>query len=315
MKTIIKILIPVCIVIFILFERESTLTQMKQAYRNMYPVLKLQLIAIHGIKQLDSDSKEQFDLSGMLFYNGMILAVADKEWNRSIYRIHDKGKTFSYDPYTELCPGFSLDLEGIEFSENGFYLIDETTSDVYEVTGKSCEMHKLSIPWDRYNIDKSAWGNKGFEGIAYDGKNLLLYLAKEREPARIFCVDLKKMIISEPFTEFLSSVKETDISELKYEKGYLYMLERKEGLITRINIKTGDIISASFLDYEYKNGQRLYKNKNPQYGMAESFIFKDNEIWIGLDNNGNNVSEYGKSMGLNEGNKTAILVFKRPGGF
>jgi len=49
--------------------------------------------------------------------------------------------------------------------------------------------------------------------------------------------------------------------------------------------------------------------------MAEAFILKGNEIWIGLDNNGDSVSGYGKSMGLKEGNKTAILVFHRPKSF
>jgi hypothetical protein len=49
--------------------------------------------------------------------------------------------------------------------------------------------------------------------------------------------------------------------------------------------------------------------------MAEAFILTPDEIWIGFDNNGDPVSEYGKSLGLKEGNETAIIIFKRPRGF
>ena len=54
---------------------------------------------------------------------------------------------------------------------------------------------------------------------------------------------------------------------------------------------------------------------NFHLGMTEGFILRDNEIWIGTDNNGDQVSDYGKSVGLKAGNKTAIFVFKRPKGF
>ena len=84
--------------------------------------------------------------------------------------------------------------------------------------------------------------------------------------------------------------------------------------MTKIDVKSNQKYSVSFRHIVFKDGQRLFKNKNPEYGMAEALLLTENEIWIGLDNNGDNVSKYGKSIGLN-GNKPAILIFKRPEGF
>ena len=315
MKTFIKILIPTCILVLLIYSFRNCSKQVQVDRNETHPVIKLELLSPYGIKQLESGSDERFDLSGMVCHKGMILAVADKEWNRFIYRIEDRGMTFSCTPYLELCPVNETDLEGIDYADGRFYLAEENKSDVYEVSQNFCEMKKLEIPWDKYGIDRSGWGNKGLEAVTLDTVNSILYLAKEREPRHIFRIDLKNMEITEPFRKQLSAMAGTDITDLKFEKGFLYMLERRMGRITRINIKTGELLSASFQDYVFKNGQRLFKNSNPEYGMAEAFILKGNEIWIGLDNNGDSVSGYGKSMGLKEGNKTAILVFHRPKSF
>ncbi len=276
---------------------------------------KLEFIPQFSIKQLSSEKNERFDLSGMVNFHGKLLVIADKDWDKFIYQINDNTETFSYSSFQELCPDFNIDIEGIDYSNNRFYLIEEYTSDVYEVFIGSCKMRKLDIPWEKFGIDRSNWGNAGFEGIAIDGVNQILYLAKEREPRNIFRVDLKTMDISEPFKAQLAEGGGHDISDMKYENGYLYIMERGLGQITRINIETKEKVSVSYQYFDYKDGKRLFQNENPQFGMTEAFAFIKNEIWIGIDNNGNPVSEYGKSIGLKEGNKTAILIFKRPIGF
>lgn len=309
---IIKTVLPVLVVLPLIYLHGKEKAQAQQVNAGKHPPLKLELVSI---KQLQPGNKRQLDLSGMVYYRDMVLAIADKEWDRYIYRINDRGKYFSCDEFYALCPSFRLDLEGIEAGINAFYFIEEYTSDVYEVNPGSCKMSKVPIPWSKYGIDRSGWGNAGLEGIAYDKMKGILYLAKERDPVRLFRLDIGNMDITEPFTEQLGRTGVKDISELKYEKDFIYFLERADGKITRLNIRNGEMLSASFFDYEYKNGMRLYMNSNPQYGMAEAFIFKGKEIWIGLDNNGKPVSEYGRSMGLDEGNRTVILIFKRPEGF
>jgi hypothetical protein len=281
--------------------------------QNVNPTLEL--IPKEGVKQLVPVKNVRFDLSGMVLLQDKIIAIADKDWDKYIYQIEVQSTNFDYIHFIDICPDFELDIEGIDFCNNHFYLLDEGRNEVYEVFPGSCKLNKLIVPWDEYGIERKNWGNKGFEGIAIDGSNQIMYLAKEREPRRIFEINLKNMAISEPFIKELNDGGGHDISELKYENGFLYILERGLGQITRLNIKTKEKVSVTYQNYVFKNGQRWFKNQNPQYGMAEAFILKENEIWLGIDNNGDPVSKFGKDYGLKDGINTAILVFIRPKGF
>jgi hypothetical protein len=276
---------------------------------------KFKLKDQNSVKQLIASDDKRFDLSGIVEYKGMVLGIADKDWNTHIYKIDTSQNNFKISSFLQLCPGVELDLEGIECFNNKFYLIEETQSEVYIIEPDKCDMVKLEIPWQTYGIDCSNWGNKGLEGIAIDSENQILYLAKEREDRNIFRIDLKTMEMTEPFAKQLKSGPGHDISDLKFENGNLYLLERGLGQITRFNCRTGEKFSFSFQELEYKDGQRMFSNENPQFGMAEALLLTPDEIWIGYDNNGDPVSEYGKSLGLKEGNKTAIIIFKRPKGF
>jgi hypothetical protein len=276
---------------------------------------KFKLKDQNSVKQLITSDDNRFDLSGFVKYNEKVLAIADKSWNTNIYRIDTSLNNFQISSFLQLCTNVELDLEGIEYANSKFYLIEEMQSEVYIVEPGKCEMVKLEIPWQSYGIDRSNWGNKGFEGIAIDSANQILYLAKEREERNIFRIDLKTMEMTEPFAKQLKTGSGHDISDMKYENGNMYILERGLGQITRFNCRTGEKFSFSFQELEYKDGQRMFSNDNPEYGMAEALLLTPDEIWIGYDNNGDPVSDYGKSLGLAEGNKTAIIIFKRPKGF
>ncbi|MCF6242729.1 MAG: SdiA-regulated domain-containing protein, partial [Bacteroidales bacterium] len=269
----------------------------------------------NGIKQLKQDKKERFDLSGICEFKNKIYVVADKNKNNYLYKIDTTTNSFGIYPEKTLCPDRKIDFEGIAVYKNKFFLINEWFDNVLMVTD-SCKLKDINIEWERAGIDNKDWGNKGLEGIAFDEKNGFLYLAKEREPRRIFKIDLKTGIISEPFKKVLANQTiGYDISDMKFENGYLYILERSSGTVIRIDVKTNKTISYSYQHIVYKNGQRIFSNKFPQYGMAEALLLTKDEIWIGLDNNGDPVSEYGKSLGLQEGNSTVILIFKRPDNF
>jgi len=276
---------------------------------------KFDLKSKNAIKQLDSYDNKRFDLSGIVQVEGNVFVIADKEWNKYIYRLDTSLNNFTISGYQQFNFDGIPDIEGIEYSNDKFYLIDESGNDVYSIKKNESRLEKLKIPWENYDVDRSDWGNKGFEGIAIDGQNQILYLAKEREPRRIFRIDLRTMEMSEPFINALKIGGGHDISDLKYENGFLYILERGLGLITRINCRTGERMSFSFQDLVYKWGQRIYKNDNPEFGMAEALLLTPDEMWIGFDNNGDPVSDYGKSLGLKEGNKCSIIIFKRPKGF
>ncbi len=269
----------------------------------------------NGVKQFEQDKNERFDLSGICEFENKIFVVGDKIWNNFIYRVDIGTNSFKIEAEKILCPDRKIDFEGIDVYMNKFFLINEWYDNVLMLTD-SCKLKDINIEWERAGINNKDWGNKGLEGIAFDSKNGFLYLAKEREPRRIFRINLKTGIIGEPFKKVLANQTiGYDISDMKYENGYLYILERSSGTVIRIDVKTNKTFSYSFQHIVYKNGERIFKNSTPQYGMAEALLLTKNEIWIGLDNNGDPVSKYGKSLGLKEGNNTVILIFERPEGF
>jgi hypothetical protein len=105
-----------------------------------------------------------------------------------------------------------------------------------------------------------------------------------------------------------------DISDLKFENGFLYVLERNDNLVVKLDANSLEVISK----VSYKNTCSLREGKlysNSKYGMAEALLLTSDEIWIGLDNNGLPFSDYAqKTYGLT-GNSPVIIRFKRPAGF
>jgi len=279
-------------------------------------IIKLNLIKNNPIKQLELPDNERFDLSGIVFNGKDIFVNADKKWNNKIYRIDTTSNSFKIISEIKLCPKSKIDFEGVEFFNNNFYLIEEWENNVFKIDPTDCKLEKLKINWKNLNINDDDWGNKGLEGLAIDCKNEVLYLAKERQPRRIFKINLNNNEISEPFKDILTIQKQGyDISDMKFENDFLYILERGRGLVTKINTTTKETKSLSFNHIVFKNGQRIYTNKNQEYGMAEALLLTKTQIWIGLDNNGDYISEYGKSLGLKHNNKPIILIFERPDDF
>lgn len=276
----------------------------------------LKLIGRTGVKQLKSIGNKRFDLSGIAIYNNKVFVVADKKWNNRIYRVDTSFNTFTIKPIIPVCPDNKIDFEGIDVCGEQIYLIEEWYDNAYKLNPDSCNLEKLELKWEDYGIYRSGWGNKGLEGIAVDCANEILYLAKERQPRRLFEIDLKSGKITEPFKKLMEAqIAGDDISDMKFENGNLYILERGRGQVTRINTETKETLSYSFQNIVLKDGKRIFDNRNSEYGMAEALLLTKNQIWIGIDNNGDRVSLYGKTLGLKENNNTVILIFERPEGF
>lgn len=284
--------------------------------QNPQQIIDLELIPNNPIKQLETTYDKRFDLSGITLFNDRVYVIADKEWDNHIYRLDTGATSFKVTSVRELCIDYATDFEGIDRCDGKFYLIDESRNNVYMGEMISCDLVQIPVAWEKLNIDRSTWGNKGLEGLAYDCEKKLLYLGKEREPRRIFLINLTNNEISEPFADIINSDEVGyDIGDMKYENGNLYILERGRGLVTRIDTKTKQFFSVSYQQIVLKNKQRLYNNSSYKFGMAEALMLTEDQIWIGLDNNGDEVSDYGKSIGLKPGNKPVIFIFKRPQGF
>ena len=139
-----------------------------------------------------------------------------------------------------------------------------------------------------------------------------MYLTKERQPRDIISVDMNTWKIIDRFD--IPQNESNDFSDAKYENGHLYILERNGNYISKINIDSKEVVEK----YHYKHVASHPEGKlfePSKYGMAEALLLLDDEIWIGLDNNGLFVSQFAKETYQLKGNEPIILKFKRPKGF
>lgn len=307
------------LIVFILFlviyscqnSIDTKKTQENENKEQKEELTELELIKENPIKQLESSSLTRFDLSGICISNDSLYIVADKAWNKAIYKIETLGKKINISSEKEICISGKIDFEGIDADDTNFYIINERKSEVYLKNKHSCSINILNIDWKQINIKPKDWKNKGLEGIALDKENQILYLIKERGSRKIFSYNLQTSEIKEPFKELFDK-KDGDFTDAKFENGKLYILERNASSILRIDVKTKESYSVSIKNILNPQNKRLYETDNLEYGTAEALLLTKKEIWIGIDNNGEETSSYGQKLGLEKNNKPAIIVFKRP---
>lgn len=275
--------------------------------KNGYP--KLELLSVH---QLEKSDTLNFDFSGITQVDSSIYVVADKPWNTFIYSITFNESIWYVDSARSLVTSERLDLEAIDYCDGAFYLANEFTGTVNVLPEGSKDLLKLPINFEVHQLNPETWRNAGWEGLAVDCENQIMYLVKERQPRNIISVDMNKWKILEQFD--IPQEESNDFSDVKFQNGFLYLLERNGNYVTKVDVAKKEVIQK----YHYKhiashpNG-KLYIDE--KYGMAEALLLLDDEIWIGLDNNGHEVSDHAKKTYQMKGNSPVILKFKRPKGF
>ncbi len=280
---------------------------------------ELKLNKNNAFKQLKRTDEQllRFDLSGIVMVDTNIYIVADKNWNNAIYVADISLNSWTIkDSVVFDSSGYSnIDYEAIDFWDNYFYLADEKNSRVLKISSTG-QCDTLKIDWWKQEIRTQNWGNAGIEGIAISSKENSLYIAKERDPCRIFRYNLKTEKLTEPFDSLLKTLEtRVDISDMKCENGILYAVNRSNCQILRIDIENSSIQTVSYKTTCFPDGMRLYINKIPKFGMIESLLLTKDEIWLGFDNNNDKVSKQGYKLGLKKNREPAILIFKRPKGF
>ncbi len=271
----------------------------------IFDLEELELESIHVLEGYDL----VFDLSGITEIDQHYYVIGDKQHTRQLYQIQLDDHRFRISDSISLGYDQKSDMEGVDYCEkHSVYFTNEENNQAYVFTSTG----RYELLFDSKQLDTSLdWGsNKGLEGIAVDCDNRVLYLAKEREPRFIISYDIEhRKVLNTIFKD-----SKGDISDLKFEGGFLYILERNENIVSKMDVKTNQIVRR----VSYKNTcshprGKLYRNS--KYGMAEALLLTADEIWIGLDNNGLPFSDYAtETYGLT-GNKPVIIKFKRPAGF
>ena len=159
--------------------------------------------------------------------------------------------------------------------------------------------------------------NAGFEGVAIDCENDIAYIAQERSPRGIFKVDLKTQKILETFLFNNETGKRgsNDYADLYFENGFLYMLERNNHLISKYSIKDKKVVSTvSFGKLPNIHLSELYDTGEP-FGLAEGMTMSNDQIYIGIDNNGKPISKKGSELFNLKGSFSSLIIYQRPKGF
>jgi len=219
------------------------------------------------------------------------------------------------------------DLEGMTACGTTHYLINERVRHVLAIEdGKSLKKLPIDFIFAYPDLFKGG-GNAGFEGIAADCEGKILYIAKERDPRMIFKVDMntwkvlevKDVATSDRAGQRVINFKTgiglmeigPDISDLFYQNGYLYLLERNTFEIAKVNPKDFSVVAR--VSY-YRSEKDLYQTGEP-FGLSESLAMTASEIWIGIDNNKMPLSAVAQKQYQVQGNFSSFMVFKRPAGF
>lgn len=274
------------------------------AQSDTYPELELSAMLVL------THYTQNFDLSGIVNIKDKLYVISDQRNSGYLYTIEPGKDHFQITDSTSLGIDEKSDLEAVDYCENfSLFFTDERDNKAYISSMTTGEYREV---FDSGQLPtKLDWGtNKGLEGIAVDCQNKILYLAKEREPRFIITYDLEKKHV----TNITMNDPLGDISDLKYENGFLYILERNENTVAKMDVRFMDVVSkVSYKSTCSHPEGKLYKDS--EYGMGEALLLTPDEIWIGLDNNGLTFSDYAtKTYGL-QGNSPVIIRFKRPEGF
>ncbi|MEO9964637.1 MAG: SdiA-regulated domain-containing protein [Reichenbachiella sp.] len=271
-----------------------------------------QALNLQSVHQFISTDSLNFDFSGIVQKDDSIYVVADKPWNTFIYSIEFDDQGWYVNHKRQIISQQRFDLEAIDFCEGKFFLANEYTGSVYMLNPGEINLQELDINFEEHNLNPGSWKNAGWEGLAIDSQNEIMYLTKERQPRIIIAVDMKSWKIQDQFN--IPQTESNDFADAKFENGYLYLLERNGNYITKINPTTKEVITK----YHYRHiashpDGKLYEPE--KYGMAEALLLTEQEIWVGLDNNGLEVSNHARKVYQLKSKEPVLLKFERPENF
>ena len=252
-----------------------------------------------------------FDLSGIVLHQKKCYVIADKRWNKFIYQIGFDNNQWTVVDQIPFSSDYELDLEAIDQCNGTYYFADERSGKVF-FKPQNGDFTAMEIDYTSIDIDPSSWKNAGWEGMAVDCERNLLYLTKERQPRFIVTVDLASKMALSKFN--IPETESNDFADAKFENGHLYLLERNGNYIAKVDLSTRQVIEK----YHYRHIASHPDGKlfgPTKYGMAEALLLTPDEIWLGLDNNGDSVTPYARRTYQIEGTAPVILKFKRPDGF
>lgn len=293
-------------------------------------------------------AKSDLEISGFAFLDSQkFVFVSDNERDHYLYGVDERKKRFhtpkvvnlrefeGFDAYEKAMEGDQrlhekdrrLDLEGAARCGTDVYLINERLRDVLRFDLSKKAFNRVPLDLMAYPRMLEGGANAGLEGIAIDCEKQIMYLAKEREPRFILTVDMKTWRIifekdlppanraGQRVIDFITGdglmTLTTDFSDLFFRGGFLYVVERSEYQVAKVDPATMTVVAR--VSY-WKTEKDLYTTGEP-FGLAEALFITDEYVIVGFDNNKNPLSIFTMQKYGVSGNVGAIAYFKRPKDF
>ena len=150
------------------------------------------------------------------------------------------------------------DAEAVEYISQGLYVIsDERLQRLIKVRVDEATTELHAAQAQQFSLGIGLNGNKGFEGLAYDSAGQRLFVAKERDPTRIY--EIHGFLQRDPQRPFAVHVVDDqkrdaglfvrDLSSLQFDErsGHLLALSDESRLVLELNVEGKPISSLSLL--------------------------------------------------------------------
>ncbi|MDO9616391.1 MAG: SdiA-regulated domain-containing protein [Pseudomonas sp.] len=150
------------------------------------------------------------------------------------------------------------DAEAVEYISQGLYVIsDERQQRLIKVRVDDATTELHADQAQQFSLGIGLNGNKGFEGLAYDSVGQRLFVAKERDPIRIYEIHgFPQRDPQRPFAVHVVDDQQRDaglfvrdLSSLQFDErsGHLLALSDESRLVLELNVEGKPISSLSLL--------------------------------------------------------------------
>ncbi|PTS82201.1 DNA-binding protein [Pseudomonas sp. HMWF032] len=150
------------------------------------------------------------------------------------------------------------DAEAVEYISQGLYVIsDERQQRLIKVRVDDTTTELHADQAQQFSLGIGLNGNKGFEGLAYDSAGQRLFVAKERDPMRIYEIHgFPQRDPQRPFAVHVVDDQQRDaglfvrdLSSLQFDErsGHLLALSDESRLVLELNVEGKPISSLSLL--------------------------------------------------------------------
>jgi uncharacterized protein YjiK len=258
------------------------------------PDRKMFVLSAEDFWRLESPDGKRFDASGLTWDNGRLLVVDDGD--PPLYQIEFSTNNVAKLKQTSILSWPQMtkyiinkrgrfDLEGIARDDKGrIYACEEANRWIFRWDPATKNVERLDIDWAPVRQYFKGGDNASWEGIAVGGGKL--WLANEREHARIIEVDLETLKI---VGDFAAQPSTWDFvlhySDLSWFKGHLFVLLRHHKVILEVDPATRDVL-AEYNYHAVEDAPQHEYHKAYPTGVMEGLAVDDNYFWFVTDNNG-----------------------------